>query len=149
MHNHLWRDNRQGNTFQHVCQYRPTTNRSSSIPLFEYARFLATLNRAYGTNYKYSLFLTPLISGGVTKLMFDKLRAYAAKKGMVDAETANVGAVIGFIVMAVIMGIGVVILYQVETSTPNIANSSGWYTTQTTLASTTQSGYGLLGITSG
>jgi hypothetical protein len=35
----------------------------------------------------------------------------------------------------------------VETATPTIANSSGWFTTQSTLASTTQSGYGLLGIT--
>lgn len=77
----------------------------------------------------------------------DKLRQIASDKGMKDAESANVGAVIGFIVMAVIMGIGVVILYQVETATPTIANSSGWYSTQSTLASTTQSGYGLLGIT--
>jgi hypothetical protein len=45
------------------------------------------------------------------------------------------------------MGIGVVILYQVETSTPAIANTSAWYTTQQTLATTTQSGYGLLAIT--
>ena len=38
----------------------------------------------------------------------DKLRKIARDKGMLDWETANVGAVIGFIVMAVIMGIGVV-----------------------------------------
>ena len=79
--------------------------------------------------------------------MFGKLREIAARKGMLDAETANVGAVIGFIVMAVIMGIGVVILYQVQSSTPAIPNTSAWYTTQSTLATTTQSGYGLLGIT--
>ena len=78
---------------------------------------------------------------------FKKLREKARDLGMKDWETANVGAVIGFIVMAVIMGIGVVILYQVEASTPAIPNTSGWYTTQTTLATTTQSGYGLLGIT--
>lgn len=75
------------------------------------------------------------------------LREYARKLGMVDPEAANIGAVIGFIVMAVVMAIGVVILYQVQASTPTIPNSSGWYTTQETLGTTTQSGYGLLGIT--
>lgn len=75
------------------------------------------------------------------------IREYAKKLGMVDWETANIGAVIGFIVMAVVMAIGVVILYQVQASTPVIPNSSGWYTTQTQLGTTTQSGYGLLGIT--
>lgn len=76
-----------------------------------------------------------------------KIREKARDLGMKDYESANIGAVIGFIVMAVVMGIGVVILYQVESATPTIANSSGWYTTQSTLASTTQSGYGLLAIT--
>lgn len=75
------------------------------------------------------------------------LRTIAARHGMIDHEEANIGAVIGFIVMAVVMGIGVVILYQVETATPQIANSSAWYTTQSQLATTTQSGYGLLAIT--
>lgn len=75
------------------------------------------------------------------------LRTIAARHGMIDHEEANMGSVIGFIVMAVVMGIGVVILYQVETSTPAIANTSAWYTTQHTLATTTQSGYGLLAIT--
>ena len=37
-----------------------------------------------------------------------RLREIARDKGMKDVESANVGAVIGFIVMAVIMGIGVV-----------------------------------------
>ena len=63
------------------------------------------------------------------------------------AEEANVNTVMGFIVTAVVLGIGVVILYQVETATPAISNSSAWYTTQTSLATTTQSGYGLLAIT--
>ena len=81
------------------------------------------------------------------KFVENKLRAKARALGMRDWETANIGAVIGFIVMAVIMGIGVVILYQVQSSTPAIPNSSAWYTTQSTLATTTQSGYGLLGIT--
>jgi len=67
--------------------------------------------------------------------------------GMQDAERANVAAVIGFIVLAVVLSIGVLILYNVETSTPAISNSSGWYATQATLTSTASSGYGLLGIT--
>ena len=46
-----------------------------------------------------------------------------------------------------VLGIGVVILYQVETATPEINGSSAWATTQTSLATTTQSGYGLLAIT--
>jgi hypothetical protein len=75
------------------------------------------------------------------------LREIAKRHGMIDHEEANIGAVIGFIVMAVVMGIGVVILYQVETATPDIANTSAWYTTQSSLATTTQSGYGLLAIT--
>jgi hypothetical protein len=75
------------------------------------------------------------------------LREIARRNGMIDHEEANIGAVIGFIVMAVVMGIGVVILYQVETATPDIANTSAWYTTQASLATTTQSGYGLLAIT--
>lgn len=83
--------------------------------------------------------------------MFEKvtkaLRACAARHGMIDHEEANIGAVIGFIVMAVVMGIGVVILYQVETATPAIPNSSTWYATQTNLATTTSSGYSLLAIT--
>jgi small-conductance mechanosensitive channel len=66
---------------------------------------------------------------------------------MSDWETANVEAVVGFIIVAVFMSIGVVLLYQVETATPTIANSSGWYSTQSTLATTASSGYGLLGIT--
>lgn len=83
--------------------------------------------------------------------MFEKvtkaLRSWAGRHGMIDHEEANIGAVIGFILMAVVMGIGVVILYQVETSTPAIPNSSTWYTTQQNLATTTSSGYSLLAIT--
>lgn len=63
------------------------------------------------------------------------------------SEEANVNTVMGFIVTAVVLGIGVVILYQVETATPAINGSSAWATTQTSLATTTQSGYGLLAIT--
>ncbi len=63
------------------------------------------------------------------------------------SEEANVNTVMGFIVTAVVLGIGVVILYQVETATPTINESSAWASTQTSLATTTQSGYGLLAIT--
>lgn len=63
------------------------------------------------------------------------------------SEEANVNTVMGFIVTAVVLGIGVVILYQVETATPEINSTSAWATTQTNLATTTQSGYGLLAIT--
>jgi predicted TIM-barrel enzyme len=80
--------------------------------------------------------------------MFEKLRAYAVKLGMDPevAETANIAVITTFIVSAIFMSIGVVVLYNVETATPAIANSSAWYTTQTNLATTTQSGYGLLAI---
>ena len=76
------------------------------------------------------------------------LRKLAVKLGMdpAEAEVANVNVITTFIVAAIFMSIGVVVLYQVETATPTIANTSAWYTTQTTLATTTQSGYGLLGI---
>lgn len=66
---------------------------------------------------------------------------------MHDWEDANIAAVIGFVVTAIVLSLGVIILYQVETATPAIPNTSVWATTQTTLATTTQSGYGLLGIT--
>lgn len=62
-------------------------------------------------------------------------------------EHANINVITTFIVAAIFMAIGVVILYQVQVSTPAIPNTSAWYTTQSTLATTTQSGYGLLGIT--
>lgn len=87
-----------------------------------------------------------LASGGDSALMQDALRAYARERGMPTWERANVGAVIGFIAMAIILSVGVIILYQVESGTPAISNSSGWYATQTTLTSTASSGYGLLGI---
>lgn len=75
------------------------------------------------------------------------LREKAARYGLENAEEANIAAVIGFIVLAVTMSVGVVILYQVQTSVVVIPNSSSWYTAQETLATTTQSGYGLLAIT--
>lgn len=75
------------------------------------------------------------------------LREKAALYGLKNPEEANIGAVIGFILVAVVMSVGVVILYQVETAVVDIPNTSGWYTAQTSLATTTQSGYGLLAIT--
>lgn len=75
------------------------------------------------------------------------LRGIAARRGMIDPEEANIGAVVGFILLAVVMSVGIVILYQVEQAVPIVDNTSGWYAAQTTLATTTQSGYGLLAIT--
>ncbi|GEM_PF-3550304 len=75
------------------------------------------------------------------------LREFARDRGMHDWESANIAAVIGFVVTAIVLSLGVIILYQVETATPAIPNTSVWATTQTQLATTTQSGYGLLGIT--
>lgn len=64
-----------------------------------------------------------------------------------DVEDGNVNVVLGFIVAAVVMAIGVVILYNIEAGTPDIPVNSSWSTIQTSLATTTQSGYGLLAIT--
>ena len=75
-----------------------------------------------------------------------RIRELAKKLGMKMSEDANVGVVIGFIVTAIVLAIGVVILYQVQSATPAIANTSIWYTTQSNLATTTQSGYSLLSI---
>jgi len=75
------------------------------------------------------------------------LREKAARYGLENPEEANIGAVIGFLLLAITMSIGVVILYSVEQAVPIADNSSGWYSTQTALATTTQSGYGLLAIT--
>lgn len=75
------------------------------------------------------------------------LREKAARYGLKNPEEANIAAVVGFILLAVVMSVGVVILYQVEQAVPIVDNTSGWYTTQQTLATTTGSGYGLLAIT--
>jgi len=69
---------------------------------------------------------------------FDKLR--------IDNEDGNVNLVLGFIVTAIVMAMGVIILANVESATPTINNTSAWYTLQQSLATTTQSGYGLLAI---
>lgn len=75
------------------------------------------------------------------------LREKAALYGLENAEEASIGAVIGFLVLAITMSIGVVILYQIESSVVVIPNTSSWYTAQQSLATTTSSGYGLLAIT--
>lgn len=75
------------------------------------------------------------------------LREKSARYGLENPEEANIGAVIGFLMLAITMSIGVVILYNIETSVVAIPNTSSWYTTQSALATTTQSGYGLLAIT--
>lgn len=61
-------------------------------------------------------------------------------------EDANINLVLGFIVTAIVMAMGVIILANVESATPAINESSAWATLQQSLASTTQSGYGLLAI---
>lgn len=88
------------------------------------------------------------IIAAVKKLPETNLRELAVEMGMdpVKAETANIAVITTFIVSAIFMAIGVVVLYNVETATPAIPNTSAWYTTQTQLATTIQSGYGLLAI---
>lgn len=76
-----------------------------------------------------------------------KLREMARDRGMSDWENGNINMIIAFLVVAIVLGIGVTVLYSVETATPTIANSSGWYSTQSQLTTTASSGYGLLGIT--
>ena len=61
-------------------------------------------------------------------------------------EDANVGAVLGFILMAIVMMIGVVILSQINTATPTTGMYGCWSATGNTLITTAQSGYGLLGV---
>lgn len=75
------------------------------------------------------------------------LREIAKHRGMINPEEANISAVIGFILLSVVLSVGVVILYQVETAVPIVDNTSGWYATQQNLATTAGSGYGLLAIT--
>ncbi len=61
-------------------------------------------------------------------------------------EDANINLVLGFIVTAIVMAMGVIILANVESATPALDEGSGWLTLQESLATTTQSGYGLLAI---
>ena len=61
-------------------------------------------------------------------------------------DDANINLVLGFIVTAIVMAMGVIILANVETATPAIDESSAWAALQQSLAATTQSWYGLLAI---
>ncbi len=61
-------------------------------------------------------------------------------------EDANINLVLGFIVTAIVMAMGVIILANVESATPALEEGSAWLTLQESLATTTQSGYGLLAI---
>ena len=70
----------------------------------------------------------------------------AFQKLRIDSEDGNINLVLGFIVTAIVMAMGVIILANVEASTPALNESSAWYTLQQSLATTTQSGYGLLAI---
>ncbi|MCK9544265.1 MAG: hypothetical protein M0R03_19780 [Novosphingobium sp.] len=59
-------------------------------------------------------------------------------------EDANVNAVIGFIIMAAVMAIGIPVLYSITSSTPAIPESNPLNATQSNLLTTITSGYGLL-----
>jgi len=67
----------------------------------------------------------------------------AAFQRLNDDGTINI--VLGFIITAIVMAIGVIILANVESAVPSLENSS-WSGLQASVASTTQSGYGLLAI---
>ena len=54
--------------------------------------------------------------------------------------------VTGFIALAIIVSIGVVILSSVDTAMPTLDESSAYYNLSTTVSTTTVSGYGLIVI---
>jgi len=60
------------------------------------------------------------------------------------SEDANINAVLGFIMVAAVMAIGVVVLATISTATPALNESSPFYALQATIETTTVSGYGLL-----
>ena len=59
-------------------------------------------------------------------------------------EDANVNAVIGFIIVAAVLFIGIPVLAAIQAATPVLNESDAFYGTQQTLLLTTESGYGLL-----
>lgn len=61
-------------------------------------------------------------------------------------EDANVNLVMGFIITAIVLAMGVIILYNVQTASPAIPNSSAYYTLQVNLNTTTVSSFGLMAI---
>lgn len=60
------------------------------------------------------------------------------------SEDGNINAVIGFIMVAAVMAIGVVVLATIGSATPALNESSPFYALQGTIETTTVSGYGLL-----
>jgi riboflavin transporter FmnP len=72
------------------------------------------------------------------KAAFQKLR--------IDNEDGNINLVLGFIVTAIVMAMGVIILANVESAVPLLDENSSWSALQQSVATTTQSGYGLLAI---
>ena len=61
-------------------------------------------------------------------------------------EDANVGAILGFILAAIVMMIGVVILSNINQATPTTGMYGCWSAVGNTLITTSQSGYNLLGV---
>ena len=61
-------------------------------------------------------------------------------------EDANIGAILGFILAAIVMMIGVVILSEINEATPTTGMYGCWSAVGNTLISTSQSGYNLLGV---
>ena len=61
-------------------------------------------------------------------------------------EEANIGAILGFILAAIVMSIGVVILSEINQATPTTGMYGCWSAVGNTLISTSQSGYDLLGV---
>lgn len=61
-------------------------------------------------------------------------------------DSAITNMVTGFIALAIIVGIGIIILSNVEMAMPTVAENSSYYALQETVNSTTASGYGLIVI---
>ena len=62
-------------------------------------------------------------------------------------EDANINAVLGFIVVAAVLFIGIPVLAAIMTATPALPADHPLNKTQEILGTTTQSGYGLLVVT--
>lgn len=62
-------------------------------------------------------------------------------------EDANVNAVLGFIIVAAVLFIGIPVLAAISAATPVLSETDPLYATQQALQTTTSSGYGLLVVT--
>ncbi|MFA5137161.1 MAG: hypothetical protein WC489_07290 [Patescibacteria group bacterium] len=71
-------------------------------------------------------------------------RQAALSKIKMDMESGNVDLVMGFIMIAVVLAVGVYLLASIDTAMPAVANTSAYYDLQSTVQTTTVSGYGLL-----